>query len=421
MRLGGLMQKLRSLTLAALLTLSMAGSALAEGFSMSEWSARGLSLAGGMVGRADDVSTLAYNAAGITQLPGIHIMGGMSFVSPYGSINFDQSGHTTKTKAATWVPSHGYASYQLNDKVWLGLGVFTRFGLGNNYNDEWEGNYNVHGVGITTVSAVPTIAYKFNDMFSASFGVELMYLSMYQNKNIYPSPYQAMGLSNNVNLEGSSIGVGFHLGLHAKFNEQWSAGLSYKSQMTHNVTGEAEFDQVGFIPGTGAIPKTSDVHGTIQLPDSLAFGITYKPLDNLSFEVGAVYTRWSTFNHLNIYMDDNSHLNSLNEKNWRDGWNFNASVEYAPLDWLTLRAGYWHETDVTDDNYADYMMPTNGRDTISLGVGFKYENWTVDLAYAHLWIYNTEYKQDPLGKGTYKGHSSNVGADIYSFSIGYTF
>ncbi len=403
------MLKLRSLALAALLTLSMTGSALAEGFAMTEWSARGLSLAGGMVGRADDVSTLAYNAAGITQLPGIHIMGGMSFVSPYGSINFDQSGHTSKTKAATWVPSHGYASYQLNDKVWLGLGVFTRFGLGNNYTDEWQGNFNVHGVGITTVSAVPTIAYKFNDMFSASLGVEIMYLSMYQNKNVSPYPAQSL-YSNNVNLEGSSAGIGLHLGLHAKFNEQWSAGLSYKSQMTHRVTGEAEFDHS--IPG-------SDVHGTIQLPDSFALGIAYKPLDNLSFEVGAVYTRWSTFNHLNIYFDDPTLPDSLNQKNWRDGWNFNASVEYAPLDWLTLRAGYWHETDVTDNNYADYMMPTNGRDAISLGVGFKYENWTVDLAYAHLWIYNTEYKDST--SGTYKGHSSNVGADIYSFSIGYTF
>ncbi len=411
------MLKFRALAISALLTLSLAGSALAEGFAMTEWSARGLSLAGGMVGRANDVSTLAYNAAGITQLPGIHIMGGASFIAPYGSINFDQGGHTTKTKTAIWVPGHGYMSYQLNDKVWLGMAFFSRFGMGNNYADEWQGNNNVHGVGIATVSAVPTIAYKFNDMFSASFGVEFMYMEMYQNKNSFPQQFQAAGFSNNANLDGNSVGVGFHLGLHAKFNEQWSAGLSYKSQMTHNIYGEAKFDYA--MPSMG-IPSKTNIHGTIQLPDSLALGIAYKPLDNLSFEVGAVYTRWSTFNHLNIYFsDDNGQLDSINEKNWRDGWNFNASVEYAPLDWLTLRAGYWHETDVTDDKYADYMMPTNGRDAISLGVGFKYENWTVDLAYAHLWIYNTSYED--TDKGTYAGKTSNVGADIYSFSVGYTF
>ncbi len=404
------MLKFRSLVLSSILTVCMAGPALAEGFAMTEWSARGLSLAGGMVGRADDVSALAYNAAGITQLPGIHIMGGASFVAPYGGIHFDSIGHTSKTKPTIWVPGHGYASYQLNDNVWLGLGFFSRFGLGNNYNDEWEGRYNVHGVGITTVSAVPTIAYKFNDMFSASFGVELMYMSMFQNLAINSSPYP----DNSSQLTGDGMGIGFHLGLHAKFNEQWSAGLSYKSQVTQNITGEAKFGYA--VPGI--IPNKSDIHGTIQLPDSLAFGIAYKPLENLSFEVGAVYTRWSTFNHLNIYMDGNSHLNSINEKNWRDGWNFNASVEYAPLDWLTLRAGYWHETDVTDGKYADYMLPTNGRDVVSLGVGVKYENWTFDLAYAHLWIYDTQYED----KGAIKaGNSSNVGADIYSFSVGYSF
>ncbi len=410
------MRKLRVLALSTLMTLCMAGSAMAEGFAMTEWSARGLSLAGGMVGRADDVSTLAYNAAGITQLPGIHIMGGASFVAPYGSINFD-SGHTSKTKTAVWTPMHGYMSYQLNDDVWLGFGMFTRFGLGNNYADEWQGRYNVHGVGITTVSAVPTIAYKINDMFSVSLGVEIMYMEMFMN-NAIPIVHPIAGVQpdNSSQLTGNGVGFGVHLGLHAKFNEQWSAGLAYKSQITQNISGEAEFGR----SITGAIPNKSDIHGTMQLPDSLALGITYKPLENLSFEVGAVYTRWSTFNHLNIYFDDPILRDSITEKNWRDGWNFNASVEYAPLDWLTLRAGYWHETDVTDDKYADYMMPTNGRDAISLGVGFKYENWTVDLAYAHLWIHEVDYSKSQSST-TYSGNSSNVGADIYSFSIGYTF
>ncbi len=411
------MRKLRVLVLSALLTLCMGGSAMAEGFAMTEWSARGLSLAGGMVGRADDVSALAYNAAGITQLPGIHIMGGASFVAPYGSINFDQSGHTAKTKTAIWVPGHGYMSYQLNDNVWLGFGMFTRFGLGNNYADEWIGNNNVHGIGLTTLSAVPTIAYKINDMFSVSLGVEIMYMEMFQNKNVFKQQEQAAGYSNNSNLDGSGVGFGLHLGLHAKFNEQWSAGLAYKSQVTQNIYGEAKFDSTM----GGIFPNKTNIHGTMQLPDSLALGIMYKPLENLSFEVGAVYTRWSTFNHLNIYFsDDNGVFDSISEKNWRDGWNFNASVEYAPLDWLTLRAGYWHETDVTDNKFADYMMPTNGRDAISLGVGLKYENWTLDLAYAHLWIYDVKYN-DNLDSGVYAGSSSNVGADIYSFSIGYTF
>ncbi len=405
------MSTFRTTFLGICLFFALTSAAFAEGFAMSEWSARGLGLAGGMVGRADDVSALAYNAAGITQLPGTHMMGGMSFVAPYGSIHFDETGNTTSTKLSIWVPSHGYASHQLNDNIWLGLGLFTRFGLGNNYTDDWQGRFNVHGVGLTTVSAVPTIAVKLNDMFSISFGLEMMYLSMFLNKNNDLS-FLNLG-SNPSQLEGESFGFGFHLGLHARFNEYVSAGISYKSQVSHKVEGEATFSRQ--LSPLGMVD--TDVTGSINLPDSIAFGVAIKPMENLSFEVGAVWTRWSTYDALDMYFD--SGLVSLNPKKWKDGWNFNVSVEYSPLDWLTLRAGYWHETDVTNDRYADYMMPTNGRDALSLGIGLKYENWTLDLAYTHLWIYDTEYNNP--SHGTYRGSSSNVGADIYTFSVGYSF
>ncbi len=165
----------------------------------------------------------------------------------------------------------------------------------------------------------------------------------------------------------------------------------------------------------------------VKKPQPFSFGISYKPLDNLSFEVGTVWTRWSTFKELDMYFTPTTDYRAKNDKYWRDGWNFNVSVEYSPLDWLTLRAGYWHETAVTNSNYADFLMPTNGRDVMTLGVGFQWDNWTIDLAYAHLWIYPTSY-DDTKASGVHTaltgvegGYSTNVGADIYSFSIGYTF
>ena len=135
------MRGLRVSCLLLALLAGMASTVLAEGFALNEWSARGVSLAGGMVGRADDVSALAYNAAGITQLPGAHVMGGLAFIAPIGTIIAETGGmeHGTTTKPAVWLAPHGYASYQLNDNVWLGLGVFSRFGVGNSYDGSWTG------------------------------------------------------------------------------------------------------------------------------------------------------------------------------------------------------------------------------------------------------------------------------------------
>ena len=111
------MKALRVVGLWVVLVLGMASSAMAEGFALTEWSARGLGLASGMVGRADDVSAIAYNAAGITQLPGVQVMGGMGLIAPMGTLSLDTTygKQETTTKPAVWAAPHAYASWQLND------------------------------------------------------------------------------------------------------------------------------------------------------------------------------------------------------------------------------------------------------------------------------------------------------------------
>lgn len=73
------MKRIASLLLAACLLAApqLTGKAQAEGFALSDFGARGTALAGGMVARADDPSAVAWNPAGITQLPGTQIMVGM--------------------------------------------------------------------------------------------------------------------------------------------------------------------------------------------------------------------------------------------------------------------------------------------------------------------------------------------------------
>ena len=429
--MGGRMKVFRALALVLALVFCCSATVRAEGFALNEWSARGVSLAGGLVGRADDVSTLAYNAAGITQVPGTHVMGGLAFIAPMGTIvaDIDKVGTKyTSTKPNVWLAPHGFVSHQLNDNVWLGFASFSRFGLGNSFDSNWVGRYNMYDIGLKTISFVPTLAYKVNDTLSLSVGAEVMNAHVYRGSKIpTKTSLTAPNFDNDLQLEGSGWGVGAHLGMHMRFNDQWSMGLSYKSQVTLNLYGDVDFSYEGdsLLTRAGTLPVARDrsANATLQLPDSIAWGLTYKPLDNLSFEVGTVFTRWSTYNALNINMGND--YSSVNNKEWRDGWNFNGSVEYKPLDWWSLRAGVAYETPVVNENYSDYMMPTNGRTVMSLGTGVTWNNWTVDLAYAHLWIYPVDYDTTSSSgirsMGIKGGHSENVQANIYMFSVGYTF
>ncbi|MDR0238995.1 MAG: outer membrane protein transport protein, partial [Deltaproteobacteria bacterium] len=283
------MPNLRFLCLPLLLLL-MSSNAFAEGFALTEWSARGLSLAGGLVARADDASAVAYNPAGITQLPGVHLMGGMSLITPYGQIESrDAAGRTrvTFTNPGAWFPPHMYATWQLNDDWWLGFGLFSRFGLGNQYPSNWPGQYAVYNVGLQTVSANPVIAYKVNDWLSLAVGAELMYLNIFLESKIAPitlpgqlAPFSR--LENDMNLEGTGFGVGMNAAVHIRFNEQWSAGLTYRSQVTQNVYGRVKYgrqDQATPLGPGRSLPAflDSNANATVQLPDSAALAVMWKP------------------------------------------------------------------------------------------------------------------------------------------------
>ena len=241
---GGRMKALRVVGLWVALVLGVASSAMAEGFALTEWSARGLGLASGMVGRADDVSAIAYNAAGITQLPGVQVMGGMGLIAPMGTLSLDTKygKAETTTKPAVWAAPHAYASWQLNDSLWLGLGVFSRFGLGNSYDQNWTGRYNLYSVNLQTISAVPTLAWKINDILSVSAGLEIMNINLTTEQKFAPFGMKPMGIGDHdAEVQGSGWGVGGHFGLHARLNDQWSIGLAYKTQVTANVYGDAKY------------------------------------------------------------------------------------------------------------------------------------------------------------------------------------
>ena len=425
---GGRMKALRVVGLWVALVLGMASSAMAEGFALTEWSARGLGLASGMVGRADDVSAIADNAAGITQLPGVQVMGGMGLIAPMGTLSLDTTygKQETTTKPAVWAAPHAYASWQLNDSLWLGLGVFSRFGLGNSYDQNWTGRYNLYSVNLQTVSAVPTLAWKINDILSVSAGLEIMNVNLTTEQKLTSPVIAALRAGDqDIEVQASGWGVGGHFGLHARLNDEWSVGLAYKTQVTVNAYGDAKHD--GKLAGKTPELTNCDAHGTVQLPDSLALGVAYKPLDNLSFEVGAVWTRWSTYNSLNIYMDNGNQ--SISHKNWNDGWNFNASVEYKPLDWWSLRAGFWYETPVINEDHSDFMVPSNGRTALTLGTGVEWNDFTIDFAYCHMWINPTNYddtdasgiRTPGLASGITGGNSKDTVANIYMLSFGYKF
>jgi len=422
---------------AAVLALGLvAGSAVnasAEGFAISTLSARGGAFGGGpasgMVGRADDASAVAYNPAGLTQIPGTQVMAGLAAVAL--NLDLETENHWCSNSHQVWPIPHAYISHQLNDKVWLGAGMFTRWGLGHSYPDGWAGSdfangANVglgHGVGkalksITMLTSTinPTIAYKLNDVWSVAGGVSYTWGYLSLNNQFYMGGNP--GADIRIHSENGRS-FGYNLALHAKFNEHWSAGLTYRSheRMKFNGSLRVRGPLTGLLDSLGT--RNSRGKATIVLPDVISLGLAYKPTDRLSFEADVAYTVWSRWRNLQVDFYDATSINE--QKNWRDTWALSLSAEYWLYDWLALRAGFLYETSpLNGEMYHDYLIPTNGRLQASVGLGMKYEDWTLDFAYIHMHEREANLMAGGTA-GTLKGKIGNGYDHTFCLTLGYKF
>ena len=117
----------------------IAGDAAGAGFQLLEQNASGLGNAyAGQAASAQDASTIFFNPAGMTLLPGRNAVGAIHLIRPRMEFT-----NTASTNANPLLPLGGnggdagdwaavpnlYYSWQLNPQLFVGLGVNVPFGL----------------------------------------------------------------------------------------------------------------------------------------------------------------------------------------------------------------------------------------------------------------------------------------------------
>lgn len=105
----------------------------AEGFAINEWSAEGVAMGGARMFAENDAANIAYNPASITKVRGEAFKQSAVYISPHGKYTaYDATGKPIdegkNVVHAGWAPGNYYVK-QLNDKDWIGIGLFSRFGM----------------------------------------------------------------------------------------------------------------------------------------------------------------------------------------------------------------------------------------------------------------------------------------------------
>lgn len=379
--------------------------ALGSGFALYEGSARGNALGGALTARDPDPSAIYYNPAAITDLEGANLEVGATVIRPTVTVEtLTPSGAvSTESERNHWIPPHAYGVYQFNDRVWGGFGVYSRFGLGSEFDSDWPGRFNNYKANIRTLTFNPNVALKLDDRFSLAAGVSAMWFDLDLRRKL-----SILGSELDFKMTGDSWGYGYNVGARYKLSDRVALGVAYQSTVMQEVEGDVDI-------GLG----NSSASGDIKLPDMLFMGIAVKPVDKVSVEVGAVYTRWSTYDELLVNIDDPTLLGRTklrSVKKWDNVWRYQAGVEYELINDLTLRAGYIYDQTPDPDATADYLVPANDRHLGSIGMGYNWRSWQFDVSYTYLYIMDRDVRARPL-EGVYDskfkdGHSHLVGVSV---------
>lgn len=386
------------------------------GFGIYEGSARGNAMGTEVTADPASPSVLYNNAAAMTELKGTQVEAGLTLIRPSQTVTTVTPAGAVKNEADSqwWTPPHAYVTHQFNDKVWTGLGVFSRYGLGVDFDDDWAGRYNNLEATIQSIDVNPSVAFKVLDNLSLAVGFRAEWFEFEQTKAI-PTGTPFVDPDLRFNMKGDSWGIGYNLGAFYKATDWLAFGLAYDSEIDQDVEGDYSVSSPLGAVGAG------DGDGDITTPGILRLGASVKATEKLTVNAGVIYTMWSSYDELSINFDPpllGAVPTSTTKKNWDDVFRYQIGLEYALTDTWALRAGYTYDETPDSDAHVDYIVPGNDRNLLSLGVGYKRGDFFCDLSYTYLMITDRDI-DGRAADGVFSGEFTDGDAHLIGVSVGY--
>ena len=351
--LRGSMRTRLALSLTVLLLL-WSENARASAFSILELGARASGMGGAFVAIANDGSALFYNPAGIAFQKGIRME--MDAFLVKGRFRFTPS----KTPPGTVIPSDGYdgvvspkvqflgnmyMTSQLSRKLTIGFGMYSPFGLGDNWtnfkdSDPTNTKFVARFAGtrgrMENIWFQPTVAYRLTENSAISVGVALVHTHMMLEQSIL-NPYGEDGNLFGTQLAsklfpkedpvlaarsiarllpegrsrfaGTNKTVGVTAGYLLKMPKaKTNIGLMYRSPLTIHLKGKASFAFTSDYPlktyiGADTIPNLfpeQPIKGLLSTPASYVVGISNTAFFNSTISVDLNIQDYSRFSSVAV-------------------------------------------------------------------------------------------------------------------------
>jgi len=398
---------------------------LAAGFLIYEHGAAAMAVAGAFVAVANNPSAVFHNPAGLAFLSGTQFSVGTTLIIPKGSLELpkwpDPRFKTVDQTSQVFYPSTVYFSQPVSERVVLGFGFFSPYGLGT----EWPADYPLRYIAVKddlkTFFFNPVVAFKLSPNLALGVGVayihstlsfDLVQLADLSFVNPLFGAYDVP-----VKLEASGNGYGFNAGLLYK-GEKFSLGANWRSGFKIDYEGDLTLDW-SKAPSViqPLLPKAGTASTTFEYPHILAFGLAFEPAPQLRLSADLHYVLWSCYDEFTVKVDVPNFEDKHVEENWKDAMTLRGGIEYKASEAVALRAGILYDQTPQPVETMDPILPDANRVAITGGFGFKTGHLVLDLAYQYE-IFSDRTSPNRsiyplnLGEGTYKTRANLIGISL---------
>ncbi|PID57151.1 hypothetical protein CSB45_07935 [candidate division KSB3 bacterium] len=425
-------KRLMAIVVSISLSMSVVGMSFGAGFQIPEQGAASVAMGMGGIGKADDLSAAYQNPAGLIQSTGTQIFvnsGGISPRATYTRTGYDSIENKSDL---ILVPSLMLSSdFGKWENLVLAVGINAQFGLRNEYDDMGPQRYISNNISLVTIYVGPYAAWQIKPNISIGAGIQYVHASAEIGQKINYGGVLNPMLNENPDYDGIlditdavDNTVAGNLGLLWKAAENLQVGLTWRSGVDLDLEGDVTLDIPAAITAlSGGLMQSINTTGatTLSLPQIVGAGLAFQATDGLELIADLNWLNWSVYENIDFDFSDNTPYfpDTENPRDWEDTWTFRLGGEYMLKEHIALRAGYLFDQSPIPDKSIGPELPTNDRHGISAGVGYAWNNMTLDIAYAHLFIKDRSVSRNirhtqPIG-------DYETSANIFAASLGFTF
>jgi long-chain fatty acid transport protein len=421
------------------------------GFSLVEQGVRGLGYAyAGSAAIGDDASTIYFNPAAMTRLEGREMTGGFSLIDLRGDFTKESATDAIGQPisggeggnigdGASAIPNI-YYHHPINETTHFGIGIGVPFGLATDYEDDSIFRYQARRSEVGIVNINPSIAWKANDHWSVGVGFNVQYMQVELSNavdfgavcfsQVDPTTCSALGLTpqnadGSAVISGSGVGYGYNIGVLGE-GERTRVGIHYRSQVKHDLTGDARFEGRPAIfedPNAEHNPfDNSRVDAGFRAPWTASLSIAHELSDRMTLLGDFSYMGWSSFDELRVEYRNPAQPDTVERQNYSDDVRYALGMNFDYNDRWIFRAGIAYDESPVSTDYRTARLPDDDRIWFSFGGTYRPSaNNEIDFAFTHLMLDDEIYLDHTGSQGDRIVGTYEVSANIVGLQWRYLF